>query len=83
MRTLDLICLLLFPDVFENKQKGLFKLLDNCGKLKCKDVGILVQNASTSWENSSRFIVSKSQDFVIRHFTGDVIYKTVSITYHI
>lgn len=71
---------LYFLDVYENKFRGIFKLLNDTGKMQCLTVKDFVEIAFANWEKSS--ILARPRDtqngFIIRHFTGNVLYNTVS-----
>lgn len=73
-----------FLDLYENKIHGIFKVLDDTGKMQCQTAAIFVQNIFANWKNSAVLAVPKSQEirhtdgFVIRHYVGDVFYNVVS-----
>lgn len=76
---------ILILDVFDNKIKGIFTLLnDECAFRSDKSFGNQLKNA---WKKDETSLISwdirgqKSKEnlFLIRHFTNDVIYSTVCI----
>lgn len=72
--------------MFENRFKGLFKLLDDTCKMQYQDSKIFVQNVTKTWENDEILVESKTKQcaphsgFIIRHFAGDVFYNAVRAT---
>lgn len=72
--------------MFENKHFGIFKVLDDTGKMQSQTASDFVQNSFTYWANSPILVKPKirgfqqNTGFIIRHFVGDVFYNVVSIT---
>lgn len=67
--------------MFENKYFGIFKVLDDTGKMQSQTASDFVQNSFTCWANSPILVKPKIQQntgFVIRHFVCDVFYNVVS-----
>lgn len=79
---------LLFTDIYENRFKGIFKLLDDTGKMQCQTAVNFVQNIFANWPNNPILAAPKPREiqqnagfilgFIIRHFVGDVFYNVVS-----
>ncbi|XP_031627793.1 myosin heavy chain 95F-like [Contarinia nasturtii] len=67
----------LILDLYENKFKGVFKVLDDTGKIQCQTASNFLQNIFANWENNPILGVPKLQNsgFIIRHFVGDVFYN--------
>lgn len=68
--------------MFDHETKGIFKLLDDTIKIQSQNSEIFLQNIFSNWENHSRLTKPKSSetrhnDFIIRHFSGDVQYSAV------
>lgn len=74
----------LFQEIYENKVKGIFKLLDNTGKMQSQTEANFLENTFANWPNSQILTIPKPQNihqnsgFIIRHFVGDVFYNVVS-----
>lgn len=72
-----------FLDLYENKIKGIFKVLDDMNKMPCQTTQVFVQNVFANWSNSPVLAVPKSHGiqeedgFLIRHYVGDVFYNVV------
>lgn len=77
----------LLSDIFENKCKGVFMVLDDTCKMNCHTSANFVQNAMKSWPKNSILVAPKpnkienNAGFVIRHFLGDVLYDAVSLRF--
>lgn len=71
-------------DVFENKSKGIFQLLDDTCKIQCQNSTNFVENIISSWTNNKIISTPKPKEihqdlgFKIQHFAGDVCYNAVS-----
>lgn len=97
IKTLNNICsdddmfflVFLFPDVFEDKSRGIFKLLDDVCKIQCQNITNFVKNIFSFWPNHSIIMMPKptqiqqNTEFIIRHFAGDVLYDTVYTLYFV
>lgn len=72
-------------DLYENRTKGIFKILDDTIKMQSQTTAIFVQNLFANWANSPTFAVPKTQKFlqndgfIIRHYVGDVLYNVVRL----
>lgn len=71
--------------MFENKYTGIFKILDDTGKMQSQTTSDFVQNVFNNWTNTPILVKAKirgiqeNSGFIIRHFVGDVFYNVVSI----
>lgn len=68
-------------DIFDDKSNGIFQILDDAIKIQCKNSQIFLENIFTCWKNNARLIKprkTESNEFIIRHFSGDVVYDVVS-----
>lgn len=71
--------------MFENKYNGIFKILDDTGKMQSQTTSDFVQNVLNSWTNTPILVRPKirgneeNSGFIIRHFVGEVFYNVVSI----
>lgn len=65
-------------DLFHNKPKGLFTLLNDECALQRPSMKNFDCNLRNAWKNDMAAPISWTSDaFAIRHFTNDVIYSTV------
>lgn len=77
-----LICLNI-SDVFEDKSRGIFKLLDDVCKIQCQNTSNLVENIFAFWPNHPIIKkpkpteIQQNAGFVIQHFAGEVLYDAV------
>lgn len=77
----------LISDIFENKCKGVFIMLDDTCKMARQTSANFVQSALKIWTNNSILVAPKPNKiknnvgFVVRHFLGDVLYDAVSLTF--
>lgn len=72
--------------MFENKYIGIFKALDDTGKMHSQTASDFIHNIFENWANSPILVkpklrgIQENTGFIIRHFVGDVYYNIVSIT---
>lgn len=65
--------------------KGIFKVLDDTGKMQCQTNLLFLQNIILNWKNNQILAKPKPQKvqvsdgFIIRHYVGDVFYNVVRI----
>lgn len=69
--------------MLENKQRGIFALLDEECRKPNPQTKCFMQNVLLQYESRSHFFKSHINDFVIRHFGQNVCYTPVNFTTHI
>lgn len=71
--------------MFVHGSKGIFKILDDAMKIQCQNSEVFLENIFSNWKNHARLMKPKStesnhNEFIIRHFSGDVLYNVVGST---
>lgn len=71
-------------DVFDNNNRGIFRTLDDSIKMQNQSTKHFIENILSNWKNHSNVSRSKpsafqNEEFIIRHFAGDVVYNVVSL----
>lgn len=79
-------CLFFNPDVFDHKFNGIFKMLDDTIKMPFQRSETFLENIFSRWNSHPRLKKPKPtkwqhNEFIIQHFSGDVLYNAVSFFY--